>query len=301
MHFRLDRKAGVTGGTGNGDDHAGPGRGHRGGRHQRGSHGLGRSRIHRLWFGRERSGHSLTLTTHHTLTGQRPRLPPRGLRASLPHSSARYSDWDRGYGNSCNRGNMRGRRGHRAHGRQRGPRVVIFSHGFIDKVQERGGSRSGGNPDWEGRRRNLDDIPGVVVAAGGRESDIIAEFGERVVHVSPPIEAHAVGGDPGAVSDPGVCDGGSNKQHVEAINGRKGVHVDEEVVDDPFVVVREVGAEFTDEGSNVKVTMRVHQGIRLIAEIPHNGGGVKANTRHDGGLRKREMTQEVHWPCRGER
>jgi len=258
MHFRLDHKARVTGGTGNGDDHTGPGRGRRGGRRQRGSHSLGHSCVRRLWFGRGRSGLSLTLTTCHTLTGQRPRLPWRGLRASLPCSSARYSDRGRGYRNSHNRGNMRGQRGHRAHGRQRGPRVVVFSHGFIDKVRGRGGSGSGGNPDREGHRRNLDDIPGVIVAAGGRESNIIAEFGERVVHVSPPIEAHAVGGDLGAVGDPGMCNGSSNKQHVEAINRRKGVRADEEVVDDPFVVVGEVGAEFTDEGSNVKVTMRVH-------------------------------------------
>jgi len=89
-------------------------------------------------------------------------------------------------------------------------------------------------------------------------SHIIAEFGKRVMHFGPPIEAHVVGGDPGTVSDLGMCNSGSNKQHVEAISRREWVSVDEEVVDDPLVMVGEFRAELLDEGCDVQVTVRVH-------------------------------------------
>jgi len=255
-HLRLNRQTGGTGSIGEGDDHAGPGGGSRRGRRSRGS----RSRVRRLLRGRGWSGLSLTLATHHALTSQRPRFPPRGLRASLPCGSAGYSNRGAGFGNSRNRGNRRGRRGgHRAHGRQGGPRVLVFSHGFIDKFRGRGGSRSRGDPDREGSRRDLDDVPrGVVMANDRGKFHIVAEFSEGVVHVGPPIEAEAVGGNPGAGSDPGMGDGGGNKQEVEAASGIEGENAEEEVVDDCLVVAREVGAQFVDEGRDVKFTMVVH-------------------------------------------
>jgi len=56
-----------------------------------------------------------------------------------------------------------------------------------------GGSRSRGNHDWQGHRGDLNDIPrGVVIANGRGKSHIVAEFGKRIVHFSPPVEAHAV-------------------------------------------------------------------------------------------------------------
>ena len=127
------------------------------------------------------------------------------------------------------------------------------------------------------------------MANGRGESHIVAEFSKGVMHVGPPVEAHAVGGDPGAVSDLGMCNSSSNKQEVEAVSGREGKHVEKEVGDDPFVDVQEVGAEFLDKGRDVKFTLGVHRGVGLFTELPHNGGSVKAYTRHDGGSRKRRV------------
>jgi len=121
------------------------------------------------------------------------------------------------------------------------------------------------------------------------ESYIVAEFSEGFVHVGPPIEADAVGGDLGAVGDPGVCDSSGNKQQVEAVSGREGASAEKEVGDDPLVVAREFFAEIMDEGGDVKFTLGVHRGIGLLAELPHNGGSAKAYTRHDGGSRKRRI------------
>jgi len=128
---------------------------------------------------------------------------------------------------------------------------------------------------------------------GRGESHIVVEFSEQVIHIGPPVEAHAVGGDPEAVSDLGMYDSGGNEQHVEAISRREGVGVDEEVIDDPSAVVGEVRAELLDEGCNVQVTKGVHQGIGVFVQVPHNGEGAKTNTRHDGSLRKRRMEWSV--------